>query len=81
MNFPCDFPLKIIGNNSESFTSEMVHIVTKYFPEFATDTCVINKSKDHKYVSITVVVNAQDQATLDALYLELTQHPDTKMVL
>jgi uncharacterized protein len=81
MQFPCDFPLKIIGKNSGSFSNEMIHIVKKHFHLTSADDCVISVSKNNNYVSISVVIKAHDQATLDALYHELTQHPDTNMVL
>ena len=81
MQFPCDFPLKIIGKNSESFSKEMIHIVTKHFPDVAADLFKVTLSENNNYASISVVIHVHNQATLDALYQELTQHPDTRMVL
>ena len=38
-------------------------------------------SKTGNYQSITAVVYAADQLTLDALYQDLSRHPDIHMVL
>ena len=81
MQFPCDFPLKVVGKNSESFLDEMIHIIQKYFPLSVKEDFVTNLSKNHQYISITITLHVEDQKTLDALYMELSQHTDTHMVL
>ena len=34
IDFPCDFPIKIIGIVSEEFTSTIVDIIQKHLPKF-----------------------------------------------
>ena len=34
IDFPCDFPIKIIGIVSEEFTSIIVDIIQKHLPKF-----------------------------------------------
>jgi len=81
MEFPCDFPIKIIGKNSAAFAIDVANIVRKHFP--ATPDSSIRSKPSHQasYLAITATVHALNQASLDALYMELTQHPDIKMVL
>lgn len=81
MVFPCEFPIKIIGKATPNFFTEIVAIIRKHFPE-VVDTAINNQfSGKANYQSITATVYALDQASLDALYKELTQHPDMHMVL
>ena len=81
MTFPCDFQLKVIGKNSVYFDADVVNITRKHFPG-TEDTCFRQQiSQQSNYIAISVTVHALNQDTLDALYLELTQHPDIKMVL
>jgi uncharacterized protein len=81
MEFPCDFPIKIIGKNSAVFATDVVAIARKHFPNTPDASIDSKSSEKSNYIAITVTVRALNQATLDALYLELTQHPDIKMVL
>lgn len=81
MQFPCDFPLKIIGKNSKVFLLEIEGIVRNHFPIKNEVSIQHNLSHHGHYQAITATVRVHDQATLDALYHELTKHPDIKMVL
>ena len=81
LQFPCDFPLKIIGKHSASFFEEMTHIVQEYFPNTPFANYTYNLSKNENYAAITVILFVTAQAPLDALYHELTAHHATHMVL
>lgn len=81
IEFPCDFPLKIIGKKTAEFFKEISDITRKHFPDTLDEAITCQESQHGNYLSITVIVYAHDQMTLDALYLELTKHPDIKMVL
>lgn len=79
--FPCDFPIKIIGDHSPDFLDGIAVIVRHYYPE-TPETQIIHKvSEKGNFVSVTVTVHCLDKSTLDALYMELTQYPGIKMVL
>lgn len=81
MTFPCDFQIKIIGKNTAAFETDIIHIIRKHFSNTADDAICRQSSQQSNYLAISVTVHALNQITLDALYLELTQHPDIKMVL
>lgn len=81
MVFPCDFQIKVIGNNQETFANDVIAIARKYYPTLANANIKRQPSQQANYLAITLTVHAEDQPTLDALYTELTKHPDTKMVL
>jgi putative lipoic acid-binding regulatory protein len=81
MQFPCDFPIKIIGKNTALFLEEITMIIRQHFPQ-TPDIAIRNQSSQkNNYIAITATVLAHDQITLDALYQDLTNHPDIKMVL
>ncbi|WED44333.1 YbeD family protein [Legionella cardiaca] len=81
IEFPCDFPVKIIGKNSPDFLKEILAIILKHFPETPEESINCQESQQGNYLAITAVLYVHGQITLDALYIELTQHPDIKMVL
>ncbi|WP_332247962.1 YbeD family protein [Legionella tunisiensis] len=59
----------------------MTEIIHKHFPETPDKAIRHQESQHGNYLSITAVVHAKDQLTLDSLYRDLTKHPDIKMVL
>ena len=81
MEFPCQFPIKIIGKNSANFAIDIGNIARKHYPDLKDCDIRIQPSQNDNYLAVTVTVLAHNQASLDALYLELTKHPDIKMVL
>lgn len=81
MTFPCEFQLKIIGKNSAEFSIDVINITRKHFPDTRDDAIRNQPSQSSNYLAISVTVTATNQPSLDALYRELTQHPDIKMVL
>jgi len=81
ITFPCDFPLKIIGHASPNFFAEMIAIIRMHFP-LTPDTAIRSTlSEQRNYQSISAIVLAVDQPGLDALYQDLSRHPDIQMVL
>ncbi len=81
MEFPCDFQIKVIGVNNDTFLLEMIQITRKHFPKTDDQAIRTQPSQQGNYLSLTITLYVEDQMTLDALYIELTAHPDTKMVL
>lgn len=81
MSFPCDFPIKIIGKNTPSFLQDVEQIIRKHFTISEEVSVASHVSGQGNYLAITAIIRVYDQASLDALYQELTKHPDMKMVL
>ncbi|MDP1612707.1 MAG: DUF493 domain-containing protein [Sulfuritalea sp.] len=81
LEFPCDFPLKIMGANEVDFAQAIAAVVTRHAPDFDAATMEMRASKAGNYLSLTCTVRAVSQAQLDALYRELTSHPMVKVVL
>ncbi len=81
LEFPCDFPLKIIGATRDGFAQAIVEIVTRRIPGFDATTVEMRPSRAGNYLSVTCVVRAVSKPQLDALYRELTAHPWVKIVL
>lgn len=81
LEFPCDFPIKIMGSRSDDFAQVMVDIVLRHAPDFLADTVEMRASSGGKYLAVTCTIRATSKAQLDDLYRELTGHPLVKVVL
>lgn len=81
IEFPCDFPIKIMGSRSDDFAQTVVEIVLRHAPDFAAETVEMRLSGSGNYLSVTCTVRAVSKAQLDGLYRELSGHPAVKVVL
>ncbi len=81
LEFPCDFPLKIMGATREGFAQAIVELVLKHAPDFDAAKVEMRPSKAGNYLSLTCTIRATSKPQLDALYRELTGHPWVKIVL
>ena len=81
IEFPCDFPLKIMGAAGDGFAQAVLAVVLRHAPDFDAATMEMRASKGGNYLSLTCTVRATSKAQLDALYRELSSHPLVKVVL
>jgi hypothetical protein len=81
LEFPCDFPIKIMGAAHDGFAQSMVEIVLRHTPDFEAARVEMRASSGGKYLSLTCTVRATSKPQLDALYRELSAHPLVKVVL
>lgn len=81
IEFPCDFPLKVMGKAEEGFAQAIVEVVVRHAPDFDAGNMEMRPSKAGNYLSLTCTVRATSKAQLDALYRDLTAHPMVKIVL
>jgi putative lipoic acid-binding regulatory protein len=81
LEFPTDFPIKIMGERRDDFAQTMVELVLRHAPDFKPETVEMRTSRNGNYLSLTCVVRATSKAQLDALYREITAHPWVKMAL
>ena len=81
LEFPCDFPLKIMGLTQPGFAQAVIEVVQKHAPDFDPVTVEMRPSRENKYISITATIKAQSQQQLDQLYKELCDHPMVTLVL
>lgn len=81
LEFPCDFPLKIMGKADDSLAQVVLDIVTLHAPDFDAASMEMRASSGGNYVSLTCTVVARSKPQLDALYTDLSGHPMVKVVL
>jgi len=79
LTYPCDFPIKVMGRREAGFAQSVMEIVLKHAPDFQPATMEMRPSRQGKYISLTVTVQARSREQLDALYRELCDHPSVVM--
>ena len=81
LEFPCAFPLKIMGLADNALAQTVLEVILRHAPDFDGATMEMRASSTGKYVSLTCTINATSKPQLDALYRELSSHPLVKVVL
>ncbi len=81
LQFPTDFPVKIMGLKADGFVEAITQVVRRHAPDFDASTLELRPSRQGTYLGLTATIRATSRAQLDALYLELTAHPMVKVVL
>ncbi len=74
LEFPTEFPLKVIGWNDDDFEEFVIRIVAKHVPYMDAGKVSTRESSGGKYISVTLTFIAQSRAQVDAIYMELTSH-------
>ena len=81
IDYPCDFPIKIMGQSQQGFAQAVIEIVLRHDPNFDPASVEMRTSKTARYLGLTCTVRATSREQLDALYQELCDHPMVTMVL
>jgi uncharacterized protein len=79
--FPCDYEIKAMGIDDGHFHELVIGIVERHCDTVRMDTLRTRSSRNGRYVSVSLVIIAQDRAQLDAIYDDLTAHDKVLMRL
>ena len=81
IEFPCNFPIKVMGETHVDFTASITQTIQQHMPTFDTHLIELRGSAGGKYISLTCMVYVTSKPQLDAIYIALTSHPMVKVVL
>lgn len=81
IEFPCEFPIKVMGLLAQDFDALVVEIVRRHVTAIEDGAVRVKPSRAGKYVSLTVTVWVETQQQLEGLYTELSGHERVLMVL
>ncbi len=81
IEYPCRFPIKVMGAHTEEFFSAMVIIARNFEPDFDEASVERRPSRKGNYLGLTLSVHVTSREQLDEVYRTLTTHPLVKYVL
>lgn len=81
IEFPCNFPIKVMGETHADFTMEITRTIQAHWPAFDSHLIEMRGSTHGKYLSLTCLVYVTSKPQLDEIYRSLTAHPMVKVVL
>ncbi len=70
--FPCGFPIKVMGRDTERFRSLTRAIVERHAGPLADASVTQRLGSGGRFLALTYTIEAQNRAQLDAIYQALT---------
>jgi putative lipoic acid-binding regulatory protein len=70
--FPTDFPIKVMGRDSEPFRTVTLAIVERHAGPVSPDRITERLSSKGRFLALTYTIRAQSRAQLDRIYQDLT---------
>lgn len=81
MEFPCSFPIKLMGRETAEFRRIARAIVERHTGPVDDNSIESALSRNGRFVSITITVVAESREQLDNIYRDATAHDDVLMAL
>lgn len=81
IEYPCEFPIKVMGRTQSGFAQVVLDIVQRHDPGFDPSSMQMRASREGNYLSLTVTIQATSREQLDQVYQDLCDHPMVTMVL
>ncbi len=81
IDYPCDFPIKIMGLAADGFAAAVGVVVKAHVPGFDPNSISARASAQGRYLALTCVVRVESREQLDNLYRDLSTHPAVTLVL
>jgi putative lipoic acid-binding regulatory protein len=70
--FPSDFPIKVMGRDTESFRTLTLAIIERHAGPVAAGQISERMSSGGKFLALTYTIRAESRAQLDRIYQDLT---------
>lgn len=71
IEFPCDFPIKVVGKTDEAFEIEIFTIAERNDPAFSVEKIRRNQSRTGRYSSVTLGITATSKEQINTIYRDL----------
>ena len=81
IEFPCEYPVKVMGDADDNFQALVVEVVRKHAPDLDQSRITVRDSSKGTFRSVTVIINATGKPQLQALFDDLKATGKVKMVI
>ncbi len=81
IEFPCDYPIKVMGEAHAELHQHVLQVMERHAPGFDHRKITVRDSSKGKWQSITLVITATGKPQLEAIFADLKTSRRVKMVL
>jgi putative lipoic acid-binding regulatory protein len=72
LQFPAEFPIKVMGRDTEPFRTLTLAIVERHAGPLGADRITERSSREGRFLALTYTIRAESRAQLDRIYQDLT---------
>lgn len=81
VEFPCDYPIRVVGDAAEDFVAAVSDVIERHAPGFDPGSIKLSDSRNGRFQSIRVVIHATGETQLRELFEDLKATGRVHMVL
>ena len=81
IEFPCDYPIKVIGDYSEDFALTVTRVVQRFDPAFDPADLAAQPSRNGRFISLRITLRATGEDQLNELFAALKATGQVHMVV
>ncbi|WP_439107601.1 YbeD family protein [Congregibacter sp.] len=81
IEFPCDYPVKVLGRNVTEFRPLVLEIFERHAPGFDQSTITVRDSRKGNFLSMTIIITATGPEQLESIHQDLRATGIVQMVL
>lgn len=81
IEFPCDYPIKVLGRSSDAFATIVLAVFERHAPGFDAQAVVARASRNGTFTSLTITITATGPQQLEALHQDLLATGHVTMVI
>lgn len=81
IEFPCDYPIKVMGDAGEDLHNLVIEVMERHAPGFDQQSISVRDSSKGTFQSITVTIVATGKPQLQSIFDDLKCSKLVKMVL
>ncbi|MDZ7770225.1 MAG: DUF493 domain-containing protein [Woeseiaceae bacterium] len=81
LEFPCEFPIKMMGHDREAFHATARAIIEQHAGAIDDNAIRLAASRNGRFVSMTVTIHAESRQQLDAIYVDLSDSDEILVAL
>ncbi len=81
IEFPCDYPIKVLGRASDEFETIIFEVFERHAPGFDQARVTVRASGKGTFTAMTVFITATGKDQLEALHQDLMATGHVQMVI
>ena len=81
IEFPCEYPIKVLGRAGEDFESVILEVFERHAPGFDEERITVRASSKGTFTAMTVIITATGTTQLEALHEDLLATGMVQMVI
>jgi uncharacterized protein len=81
LTYPCQYPIKVMARTGPEVRAQLDSIVARHAGPLAADRISERPSSQGNFVGVTYLIQAESEAQIAALFVDLKQCPEVMLVL